>query len=442
MRRTRRGALGALVAVAGGALVLAGCSSGGGGGGGGEGEDEAVSITVLVGNTETDLLVNEALVEAFTAEHPNIEVELETRPGGTEGDNIVKTRLSTGDMPDAFVYNSGSLFQAINPVQNLVDLSDEPFVDNVDESFWPVVSVDDTIYGAPAGVLSSGGIMYSIPIYEELGLEVPTTWDAFMENNDAIAEAGYTPVIQSYQETWTSQVLMLGDFHNVAAEYPDFAEEYTANETSYGTNPAGLRSFEKLQEVHDAGYLNEDFASATFNDGLAMLATGEGAHYPMLTGALANIKANHPENVDDVGFFAIPGEDAETNGATVWLPAGWYIPTTTEGAQLEAAKEWVNFIASAAGATAEVEAVGANGPYLLNDYTLPDDVPRMVQDLQVYVDEGAMTPALEFLSPIKGPSLEQITVEIGSGIRSAADGAALYDEDVEKQAQQLGLEGW
>ena len=46
------------------------------------------------------------------------------------------------------------------------------------------------------------------------------------------------------------------------------------------------------------------------------------------------------------------------------------------------------------------------------------------------------------MSPVKGPSLEQITVEVGSGLRTAKDGAALYDEDVKKQAQQLGLAGW
>ena len=39
-------------------------------------------------------------------------------------------------------------------------------------------------------------------------------------------------------------------------------------------------------------------------------------------------------------------------------------------------------------------------------------------------------------------SLEQITVEVGSGIRAPADAAALYDDDVKKQAQQLGLPGW
>jgi raffinose/stachyose/melibiose transport system substrate-binding protein len=62
--------------------------------------------------------------------------------------------------------------------------------------------------------------------------------------------------------------------------------------------------------------------------------------------------------------------------------------------------------------------------------------------MQAYVDAGTALPALEFLSPVKGPNLEKITVEVGSGITSAADGAARYDEDVKAQAEQLGLEGW
>ena len=70
-------------------------------------------------------------------------------------------------------------------------------------------------------------------------------------------------------------------------------------------------------------------------------------------------------------------------------------------------------------------------------------MPQAIKDMQPYFDtEGGSSLALEFLSPIKGPALEQITVEVGSGIRKAADGAALYDQDVKKQAQQLGLDGW
>ena len=61
-----------------------------------------------------------------------------------------------------------------------------------------------------------------------------------------------------------------------------------------------------------------------------MVATGEAAHYPMLTFALGNIKQNFPENLEDVGFMAQPGPDAAKNGLTVWMPAGLYIPAASE----------------------------------------------------------------------------------------------------------------
>jgi raffinose/stachyose/melibiose transport system substrate-binding protein len=73
---------------------------------------------------------------------------------------------------------------------------------------------------------------------------------------------------------------------------------------------------------------------------------------------------------------------------------------------------------------------------------LPSTAPALVADTQKYIDQKKSGVALEFLSPIKGPSLEQILIEVGSGIRSAESGAKLYDEDVKKQAQQLGLPGW
>ena len=56
-----------------------------------------------------------------------------------------------------------------------------------------------------------------------------------MANNEKIKAAGKAPVIQTYGDTWTSQLFVLGDFHNVAAADPDFADEYTANKAKYAT---------------------------------------------------------------------------------------------------------------------------------------------------------------------------------------------------------------
>ena len=120
-------------------------------------------------------------------------------------------------MNDVFVYLAGSLFQALKPESQLQPVNDEPWVGDLDEAFVPTVSANDQVYGAPFGSAFGGGILYNKKVYEKLGLEIPETWDEFMANNAKIKAAGIDPVIQSYGETWTSQLFVLADYHNVAA---------------------------------------------------------------------------------------------------------------------------------------------------------------------------------------------------------------------------------
>ena len=419
-------------------LALAGCSAGDSGS-----EDGKTNLTFLVDNGEATVATAEALAEAFTAENPDISIEVETRPQGADGDNVVKTRLATGEMDDIFQYNSGSLMQALSPDETLVNLGDEDYVDKFDETFVESVSTDNGMYGVPMGQSMAGAVLYNKDIYAELGLEIPTTWDEFIANSEAIKAAGTAaPIVQTYGDTWTSQLFVLGDFNNVLAENPDWAEEYTNNEAKYVDEPA-LAGFEHLQEAFEKGLFNEDFASATYPDGVSMVATGAGAQYPMLTFAAGQLMTTNPEAADVVGTFPLPGPDAATNGLTVWMPTTTvFIPKSTEGDKLDAAKKFAEFLTTPESCDIQSETTAPQGPFVIEGCDLPEDVPAMVSDLQPYFDEGKTNLALEFLSPIKGPALEQITVAVGSGITSAPDGAAQYDEDVKKQAQQLGIEGW
>ena len=139
---TRLGALGMLTA-----LVVGACSGGFGGaaspsaapataagirgrskhpgvrGGPERGGDEPVKLTYFVDdNNVTAAQAQGPDRRLHRRSIPNVTIEIETHPGGTDGDNLVKTRLATGDMPDIFYYNSGSLLQALNPSDTLVDL--------------------------------------------------------------------------------------------------------------------------------------------------------------------------------------------------------------------------------------------------------------------------------------------------------------------------------
>ena len=321
---------------------------------------EQVTLKMFTGNVEAGVLTAQGLIDAFEAANPDIKIELDSSgPQGTELDNLVKTKLATGEMEDLFVYNTGSLFQAIKPDESLLNMSGEPWIDSLNESFLTTVSTDNGVYGAPAGTAMGGGVLYYIPDYEELGLEVPTTWDEFMANNAALKEAGKVPVIQSYGDTWTSQLFVLADFFNVSANDPDWAEKYTNNEVKYATDPVAMAGFQHLQDVNEADYLNPDYGSTSFDDALNMLGRGEGTHYPMLTFAVSTIVDLYPDAIDDVGFFAMPGDGP--NGLTVWMPGAVYGAATTE--HPEEVKRFLAFVASVDGCDAMTAAVVPTGPY-------------------------------------------------------------------------------
>ncbi len=154
----------------------------------------AVTLEYLVDDSQANQQLAKAFADAYTAKHPNVTINVQSRPGGSEGDNVVKTKLATGDMTDIFWYNSGSLLQALNPTQTLVDLTGEPYIANIADSFIPTVSQNGGIFGVPSGTAMGGGILYNKKVFAANGLSVPTTWAEFEANNDKLKAAGITPV--------------------------------------------------------------------------------------------------------------------------------------------------------------------------------------------------------------------------------------------------------
>src|SRR6266545_949576 len=236
---------------------------------------EPVTLTYLVDDSQNSQDTTKALVDAYVALHPNVTINIESRPGGTDGDNIVKTRLATGDMTDIFFYNSGSLLQALHPPDTLVDLSKEPFIANIVDSFLPTVSQNGQIFGVPTGTAQGGGILYNKKVYQQLGLSVPKTWAEFEANNEKIKAAGKAPVIATYGDTWSSQLFVLGDYCNVQNAMPNFAQDYTANKLKYATTPGAMAGFSYLQEGFEKDWYQKDFATTKFEQGLKQLADGE-----------------------------------------------------------------------------------------------------------------------------------------------------------------------
>ena len=397
-----------------------------------------VTLTLLIDNqVEQDGI---RAVAAKIEKKYHIKTEIETRPSGVEGHQVMKTRLATGDMADLVIYNSGSLFQALNPEEYFVDLTHQPFMKNIVDPFKKSVTVNEKVLGLPIGSAIAGGWLYNKKVYKELGLSVPKTWDELIANSEKIKTAGKTAVIGTYKDDWTSQLIVLADYHNVVSEDPTFAADFSANKAKFSTTPAALRSFEKLSEVYKKGFLNKDFQSADYKDGMKMLIDGTGVQYPMLSGMLTAMEKNYPDKYKDIGFFAQPGDNPDKNGLTVFMPAAIYVNKSTQ--HLEAAKKWLAFLVTPEGVKEFLADSSPVGPLAIKGMSVPTNAIPAVKDMLPYFDSGKTTPALEYLSPLKGPNLPQITLQVGSGLLSAKAGAEVYDQDVEKLAKQLRLKSW
>ncbi|MFC0025373.1 ABC transporter substrate-binding protein [Neobacillus cucumis] len=417
--------------------VLAGCTSDNGSIPNHSDTNE-VTLSLLIDN-QADQEGIRAVVEKIEKKY-QIKTDIETRPSGVEGHQVMKTRLATGDMADLVIYNSGSLLQSLNPEEYFVDLKDEPFMRKIVPSFKDSVTVNGKVFGLPLGSAIAGGWLYNKKVYQELGLSVPKTWDELISNSERIKAAGKTAVIGTYRDDWTTQLIVVADYHNVIADDPTFAEDFSVNKAKFSTTPAALRSFEKLSEVYQRGFLNKDFQTATYKEGMKMLIDGTGVQYPMLSSIIMGIAKNYPDKMNDIGFFPQPGDNPEKKGVTVFLPAAIYVNKNTQ--HLEAAKKWLAYSTSPEGVKTLFAGRSPIGPLAIKGMDDTKDAIPAVKDILSYFQSGLTTPALEYLSPLKGSNLPQITMKVGSGQISAKTGAGLYDKDVELQAKQLGLKGW
>lgn len=371
-------------------------------------------------------------------EKTGIHIETEIRASGGDGDNQVKTRLASGEMTDLCGYNSGSKLGELNPEENFIDISGEEFVQRLDDTYKTAVSAgsDTAVYGIPLTATMSGAILYNKEVYEENNLEIPHTWDDFLKNCDALKEAGIDAVVGSLGDSWTIQVPYLGDHYNVLAGEPDFAEKFEAGETKYATSEAGLKSFQKLEDLQS--YFNEDYTATTYADACDKLVNGEAGHYFILTQALSSIYELYGDEVNKIGLMGIPGDDPENHGLTVWEPTSIYGNANSD--KKEDILRFMEFYTSDEALDAFTEAQKPDGPYCIKGYELPEDSYDAVKQAQEYFDAGKVNVALEFQTAVKGTNCEYICSELATGQTTAEEAAQAYDDDCKKQATQLGLD--
>lgn len=190
--RTGRVAAGALTALL--AVSLTACSGGGGDGGGGEGAtadeieaalQEGGSLTYWTWTPQA-----EKQIEEFEKAYPDVDVTLVDTVGAGESNTKLQNAIAAGKgVPDVVQIEYQSIPQFQLPGQ-LVDLTQYGF-DELESlytpSTWGAVSQNGGIWGLPQ---DSGpmAFFYNQEVFDDVGVEVPTTWDEYIEVARAVKQ--------------------------------------------------------------------------------------------------------------------------------------------------------------------------------------------------------------------------------------------------------------
>ena len=379
----RRRAAAALAVAALGAATLAGCSADG---------RETIRFTF---SKREALTFMQDVVKDYNASQDAVTVEMDT-----SGVDVVSASFVRGNPPDIMLANYN--YEVARFVQRcaLSDLGDTDAAATVREDLQPLMEQYGTCEGRtsalPYSVMASS-VIYNTQIFEENGLEVPTTWDELIAVCDALEAAGVTPFYGTFKDDWTvaqgwydyaigGSIDVIDFFDGLAAEGADVDGSSDVSFEKDFTEPA-----EKMLQLATE-YTNEDADSRAYGDGNLAFGEGQAAMYLQGPWAFSEIAKTAPDA--PLGTFPLPmTDDPDDRAIRVNMDLAAMIPDAST--KKDAARDFLEYLYQPEIIEAYNESQLGFAP--TTDAAPPDD-PR-VQGMQEFYDSGAIYQGPSVLVP-------------------------------------------
>jgi multiple sugar transport system substrate-binding protein/raffinose/stachyose/melibiose transport system substrate-binding protein len=267
-------------------------------------EQEQVVLRMMV--FESPALTAEywdnAIAQALELVPDYISVEKITSPS-LDRDAYAKQLQATDQFPDMLMAVTISDFAQAG----LLTPFDEDFLQ---ENFIvPDGAMTDGVsYHPPNGAQIIPFIFYNKAIFEEVGVEVPTTYAEFVEVSQAIKDAGHTPILMCGAEPWCGSFPVVALFSaDVFGNDPDWMIKRKAGEVSF-SDPEVVAAFQKFQDLVDAGLIDEGGLGTDFATANQAFYDGEAAMYFQGSWFIGYME---PEVSANTGVFLLPQDDGD-----------------------------------------------------------------------------------------------------------------------------------
>lgn len=312
--------------------MLAGCGSSSGSQGGetsgnnsGEsGEGGKVVMLACVPDVAEEQTAWEEVAAAFQ-EETGIEVELRFQGTWDEIPTLLQESRLAGDQVDIVRVGIGTISSTLGAAGGVKDLTElaAPLLDRYSEGMVDNCYIGDHLWALPYYDASSYMCLYNKTLFDEMGLQAPSTWDELTAVSKALSEKdGMMPMIFQGKDGW-AWPMMYTETYNQATGNDSIAavESFLKGETSF-VSDASVQAFDLVKKFYDDQVLttasldtDEEGMIATFAQGKAgMLFAGTWDYETIKNscdfevGAFAfpvMVEGSHTENGYGVGDYAL-----------------------------------------------------------------------------------------------------------------------------------------
>jgi ABC-type glycerol-3-phosphate transport system substrate-binding protein len=284
--------------------------------------------------------LDERIVEMFMERYPDIRVEHSQIEHETFK-QAIRTFLVASPPPDVLTWFAGERMRFFARLGLAADVGDV-WEDADWEAVYPagaqaMSQTDGTYYFVPAHYYW-WAVYYRSDIFDELGLQIPETWEVFLDNCRALDAAGYIPVTIGTRFRWPAGGWF--DYLNMRVNGPEFHIRLLDGLESYESEEV-RNTFAHWQQALDAGCFIDNPSAYNWQEAAEFMVQREAAMYLMGQFIMDVVPEDQQANFD---FFRFPiidpslpvGEDAPTDGYFI----------SANAANMEHAKLFLEFLGS------------------------------------------------------------------------------------------------
>ncbi len=299
-------------------------------------EAKNVTLTHLTWRVPDVADAFDVFVKKYQDEHPNITMDIKNI-ASDQYSNTLKTRLLSGDPPDIITTGAGSEYNSQVRNGYILDITDEPMIENIQPGTLSGSMVDGRIYGVPYDLVSLV-VLYNKKIFADNGLKMPTNYPEMLQVCETLKSNNITPAAYGIKDSYVTQFLPYQIAPTaVYAKNTNWDTDLTEGKVKFNS-PEWKRTFAIPFDFQKKGYFTPNALGVGDQQSVEMFARGDAAMTFTGTWAVSVARAANPEL--DLGMFPFPANEP---GEEAWMTMslGQIMAISKTGKYIDEAKEYL-----------------------------------------------------------------------------------------------------